>query len=543
MAGAKKRDVSAFILGDVFKSVTDDILPKSQDPFDNLYASENSDGIIQPLYNPLSLCQMTEINDTLKQCITAMATNVDGFGWELIERTDEETKGKTNAAAEQEKHQLQSFFDFINPDEDITMLRKRCREDIESCGYGFLEVVNDQTGVPAELYRLPAHSMRITKPDKEWTEFEQPIRNDQGKFEKRKRKKRFRRYVQIIDGNTKIFFKEFWDPRNIDAKTGSVIAEQQGDQKSESKPDLANRALFISLSCSYSIYGLPRWIGNTFAISGSRKAEEINFLYFDNKTIPPLVVTVSGGSLTDDSITRLKELFEHQIKGIKNFHKALILEATPESSSEIEGEKLTPVKIEVKPLTQFMQKDALFNQYMKDNQTSIRSSFRLPPIYIGRSEEYTLATAKESARVAEEQVFEPERRAFDYIFNRTIMASLQANYWTFRTVGAKTSGDADIIKALATIKEAIPIGYLQEAALEAMNLPKGEIPEDLYLIPLGMLNSLTSKLSSSSDVPVDGNAGKQPPAVPVDPEATKQVIKFLVSIRKQLADEISKQAA
>ena len=37
------------------------------------------------------------------------------------------------------------------------------------------------------------------------------------------------------------------------------------------------------------------------------------------------------------------------------------------------------------------------------------SSFRLPPIFVGITSDYTRATASESREVAEEQVFEPER--------------------------------------------------------------------------------------------------------------------------------------
>ena len=37
-----------------------------------------------------------------------------------------------------------------------------------------------------------------------------------------------------------------------------------------------------------SAYGVPRWIGNLLAVLGSRQAEEVNFLYFENKSVPPL---------------------------------------------------------------------------------------------------------------------------------------------------------------------------------------------------------------------------------------------------------------
>jgi PBSX family phage portal protein len=515
---------------------------KAKDPFETMY---DADGVVRPLYTPLSLCQMPETNTTLKTCIDAMCTNVDGFGFELVERTREETDQPTDdeEPAKAERRELASILMFVNPDEDVTTLRTRLRKDIESAGYGMLEVVDDQEGKPRELYLLPAHSMRITKADTEWTEFEQPVRGPDGKFTPQKRRKRFRRYVQVLDGNNKVYFKEFWDHREINSKTGKPMNEvEQGAVAAgaEGAPMPANRVLFFNVPCPYSIYGLPRWIPCVLGIMGSYKADEINLLFFDNKSIPPMVVTVSGGHLTEGTLQRLKETFEHQIKGVKNFHKCLVIEAIPEGVGEgLEGEKVPPVRIEFKPLTTFIQDDALFRQYGKDVDDEIRSAFRLPPIYVGRSEEYTRATALESARVAEQQVFEPERRRFDYQFNRTLMAAWEINYFDFASLGTKTVDDAAIVEAMSKVKEALTIGDMMEAVAEMRGVQAGDIPEEFYVIPLALAHTLSGTVKPGDD---DDKTDGEPDAndlPPEDQDRLEKSIRFLADVRQSLINRIN----
>lgn len=246
----------------------------------------------------------------------------------------------------------------------------------------------------------------------------------------------------------------------------------------------------------------------------------MNVLYFDNKAIPPMVITVSGGSLTASTVEKLKEVFEHEIKGVQNFHKVLILEAEPADIGEVAGEKAANVRIEIKPLTEFIQQDALFMNYQEKNSKSIASSFRLPPIFLGRSEDYTRATAREAIKVGEEQVFQPERNDFDYAINRTLLSDMEINYWDFKTIGAKTSDDTAIVKAIATVKDGVTVGQIQEAVAEMRNVPAGDIPEEYH-------NTLLGDLLYRSN----GSQGNEE-------YASEKTIKSLLDLRKQLQKKI-----
>ena len=61
-------------------------------------------------------------------------------------------------------------------------------------------------------------------------------------------------------------------------------------------------------------------------------AEEVNYLYFENKSVPPLALLVSGGRLSESAVPRIERFIEENLKGKQGFHKILILEAESNSS-------------------------------------------------------------------------------------------------------------------------------------------------------------------------------------------------------------------
>ncbi|WP_232698592.1 hypothetical protein [Brevibacillus daliensis] len=58
----------------------------------------------------------------------------------------------------------------------------------------------------------------------------------------------------------------------------------------------------IHLKIGNGDYGEPRWAGNTLGILGSRKAEELNLGYFDNGRMLSMILSVTNGQLTPQSI-------------------------------------------------------------------------------------------------------------------------------------------------------------------------------------------------------------------------------------------------
>jgi capsid portal protein len=174
---------------------------------------------------------------------------------------------------------------------------------------------------------------------------------------------------------------------------------------------------------------VPRWVGNLLSVLGSRSSEEVNYLYFESKSVPPLALLVSGGKLSDSSVPRIERFIEENIKGKRNFHRILILEAEGAANAS----ETAKAKIEIVPLTQVQQQDALFQAYDERNIDKVGSSFRVPRLLRGDSRDLNRSTAEAALRFAEDQVFAPERDEFDFMINRRILPDMGIRFWRFRS--------------------------------------------------------------------------------------------------------------
>jgi capsid portal protein len=152
------------------------------------------------------------------------------------------------------------------------------------------------------------------------------------------------------------------------------------------------------------------------AVMGSRQMEEINYLYFENKRVPPLALLVSGGRLSEASVPRIERFIEENLKGKANFHKILILEAEGGSHTS----DAARARIELRPLTDAQQQDALFQQYDERNIDKVGSSFRLPRLLRGDSRDFNRAVADAQLR-------------FDHVLNKRLLGDLGIRFWRFRS--------------------------------------------------------------------------------------------------------------
>ena len=177
---------------------------------------------------------------------------------------------------------------------------------------------------------------------------------------------------------------------------------------------------------------MPRWIGNWLAVEGSRQAEEVNYEYFENNTVPLMALLVAG-TLDDKVVERIQDFINDEMKGRKSFNKILVIEASP-FNAELPGTSSPKVSVQFVPLSDAQQKDSLFDNYDKTNREKIRSSFRLPPLFVGLTSDYTYATARESREVAEEQVFGPERVDHDFVINRLLFPAMKVRYWRYKSI-------------------------------------------------------------------------------------------------------------
>lgn len=466
-----------------------------------LQKSKSINGLIDPGIDPGNLAKLEELSSMLTQHVEALTTNVDQFGFkyepavkfdapdiqdqvkeaiycerialaeetntditQVAEPTDAEVEAKLNELqwlSKVELNKLKSFFAVCYPDGSFIDLRSKTTKNKEMTGNAYWEVLRDQKGRIARLVLAPCTYMRLAPVDGDATEIQERVPTSEMSWKLVKQKYFFRRYAEVTYDlkNVKSWFKEFGDPRVVSQKTGKYYAdlaalENDKDKKPGDQP--ATEIIHFKLYSSASEpYGIPRWIGNLPAILGSRELDEVNLGYFENKTVPPLALLVAGGRLSKGVVPRIEEFIEQNLKGKKNYHKILILEAEGQKSTGQTNAVVPTVKFV--PLREAQQQDALFQQYDDANWQKVGSSFRLPRILVGRDRQINRSTSESSLRFAEEQVFEPLRNTFDELMNRKILSALGITFWKFRT---NTPITRDPLTLSKIIKEQCEAGNL-----------------------------------------------------------------------------------
>lgn len=424
------------------------------DPWTSL---EKSHLAVSPPINPLLLSMLPENNSELGQVVEAMEVNIDGFGQRFVPKIMPEAVLKKPAVKTRlavEKLKLTNFFKncCVDSQPSFTALRRMTRKDLETTGNAWWEILEDKVGEIRGIEWAPSFSMRLSPLEKVPVKVKVPrIEVDKdGMFNliQVSRFIRFRKYIQIREGRM-VHFKQLGDPRMMDSRNGDYALTDEVKKRLPIKYR-ANSMYHFKLPVARTPYGLPRFIGNLFSIFGSRAAEEINFTTLKNNNIPSMVLMISGGGmLTAGTIKRIEEFVEANIQGQSNYSKFLILEAEPIEEGAMPGQS-DNIKIQIQELTASQVQDAMFQEYDKNNAEKVRSSFRMPPIFVGRSQDYTRATAEASRRLADEQIFAPERDAFDDIMNTQIMPRLGAVLHRFKSNSPNVTENQDLIKMLAT---------------------------------------------------------------------------------------------
>lgn len=491
------------------------------DPFENQYGGVSSVGgslsAIQPPYSFYALMKLPQENSVLNQCIDAMVTNIHGHGYTL-EYVGDEGK-EADSSSENEKEMLENLLDFPNDDYTLQELRDRFCRDLETLGNAYIEVGRDQKGRIVMLSHIPAHTIRMTSKDQDTTEVKVKLPRD-GKITEHKVAKRFRRFIQMV-GNQRIYFKEYGDPRMVDPKTGQITRDENNEKLR--LEDSATEVIHISTYNPNSPYGMPRWFNQIKTILGMQQAEMVNLDFFRDNAIPAMMLLVSGGAVTQASLDQITEHF-NSIRGRTAMQRVLVVEATGDAAAADDQGRVPPPRIEVRPMADERQKDGTFQEYDKNGMDKVRSAFRLPPLFIGRSEEMTYATARTAYDVAEGQVFSPERQKFDDMMNLKILSTYSPTYWQFRSNPPRLSSKDELVSAISTFDAggALSPNVLIGLANELFDLEIDHIEDDWGNFPFEMvMNAMNMKRLEPEDLfnaeppdPFAGMPGMNVPGAP-----------------------------
>lgn len=464
--GRKTKSLFA-ALQNVVKADTDEkkATYSRQVDYDDAFGSAYTDGktVLAPPYLPNKMYELYEESGILQACVEAYVTNIDGYGHDILPME--------GAAADQDEAEnikqefLKDFFSEPNPEQSFVTLRQKVRRDFEVTGNGYIEVVRSLDSKPSLMFWADAKRTRLCPLEKTQVEVDSFVKRG-GERIPVKLKKRFRKYAMLLEGaahsgdGSKNFryFKEYGDPRPMNALTGEYLTDTEQDSANKTgfvdeqmEQKFLEATEIIHFKFGNGTYGVPRWIGTLLAVMGLNRAEFVNFDLFDGQGIPPLLVTVSGGELSESSFDDLIALFT-KAKGAENFSKMLLLEAES-TSTDLNGREVVP-QLHIQDLMEYRKEDAMFLNYMDDARKTIRQyGFRLPGMFVGETTDYNYATAKVARETAEEQVFVPERKAFDEIINKTIIRDLDITEFVFTTKAPIIRSNEELLDVLPTLTE------------------------------------------------------------------------------------------
>lgn len=331
--------------------------------------------ILPTPYDLKSIAKWYEQSNILKQCVDVMVTNIAKQGYRAIKLH------KEVEIDPEEKKLLESFIKSPNVDESYVGLNSKAVADYEKYGFAFIEVIRDARKRPALLRHARAYKIRIMgKSGPAVPVITSVLRG--GRRSNVTEMKKFRKYVQQ-NGVRLVYFKEFGDPRIMDYETGRYQSSDYKVPKDKVATELLHHRQY-----SEDSYGLPRWISQLPSVLGSREAEEVNLRYFEDNTVPPMLLSVAGGRLTRQSFDDLNKLLKSHGLGKDRQNQILLIEAIPESSGL--DDKGT-VRLQVDKLADVRPNDGLFKEYDDANISKVRSSFRIPPVMVGMSQDVTFA--------------------------------------------------------------------------------------------------------------------------------------------------------
>jgi len=439
-----------------------------------------------------------------------------------------------------ERIAAEKFFGFVSPEESFEKLRMKTRQDLEISGNAYWEVLRNAADEVVQFDIVPGYSVRLMPQERVPQEVMMNVRQTIITPGQEPVHKRFRKYVQVANGAVRgsnlVWFKEFGDTRLYSHLSGKQYKDEDEMKKKEESARPATELIHFKIHNSRSVYGLPRWVSEMLSVIGSRHADEINLSYFENKSVPPMAILVSGGRLVKEDVARLENYVKNEIRGKRNFHKIMLLEAESTESGGMPGLATGRTKIEIKQLTDSQNSDAQFMKYKDANTDAIGSVFRLPRLLRGDARDFNRATAQTSLEFTEQQVFAPLRKDFDYFINRCILPVLGINFWIFRSKGPDFS---DPTKMLEAVNKTAEGGYLTPEELRKLagkgfgvEFPK--IDADWTTRPMQLtLGGITTGQTNPNDASAtrDGkktnpNAGnedgkKKPEAVPEKPPTEK----------------------
>lgn len=367
------------------------------DPFGKLYGEY---GLVKPPYSFDKLMELKESNPIHCACIEAKADDIAGMGWQWVSE-DEDKQPDTG-----KKKALEELLKNCNPEMTFREILRAMWEDFETIGWGILEVVPDGKGQMAELYHVPAYTVRV--------------HNDGV------------RYAQYRDGVVR-WFKRYGDEDTYDMHSGD---KKDGIPEEEQAGQLI---VIRKAGGRSSYYGIPAYISGLGAIVGAMAVRDFNINWFSQGTIPDTLLIAEGADVDPQVTATLQSFFSYETKQTRG--KLAILPVPAETEGvKVRLERLTPET-----------KDASHRLYRQDNNLEICIAHRVPPYRIGWPVTGGLggAMSDEMNEFYKASVVGPAQEILEHRLNSVLFAPFELGGWKWKL------NEMDLSDAVADLDYAV----------------------------------------------------------------------------------------
>lgn len=351
---------------------------------EDTFAYSASMNAVEPPYNLEYLTILNEVSVTRQACITALATNVVGLGFQIVKLQPKIDEDVLNTVSGKIRRRLNKWA--MKDGKTFTQLLYAAKYDEETTGNGFIEVERDRLGRIAGLYHIPAFTMRRRKDKKGW------IQERPGALNSMWNQKNTPGYVEFY---------------NI----GDKYDEDTGSLRPQRDPFINEVIWFHQHSARTTFYGLPRDIAALSTYAGDEMARNHNVKYLTNAGVPEiaLVFEVDAAAMErifGDQPVRIEIPDEVKVQIEEHFRYNL---SSPHYQPGIFHLPMG-VRLRIERLSQ-PNRDAGWAQYRNANKLEALRAWRTPGVIIGDADaQYATATVQKHIYL--EQVIEPEQRIY-----------------------------------------------------------------------------------------------------------------------------------
>lgn len=420
---------------------------------DSLNAQYEVGGLVRPPFDMDNFADLAERTDALGASIEHIVVNVVGMGHEII-RTSKPRSGSDVTPAEKpdgdtaevqrERGLMARVFDDLNRrGATFGETSHDTYTDLKALGQGHIEVTRDAQGIIDGLYHLPSREMRL-RADKDG----HIVGFTQVKGQKKRHFRMFgddaRRFatsaeVEAKSGipHRKLIAKA--RPRKVSSKYHVSMKEARFAAKAENNGqahDLNEVVWFKEYSPRRSDYGAPAATKAFEDIVALANMKLWNSDFFENSTIPPAIILVKGGTLSQNTVNEIKGWMENE--GRQEYHRVALLSA-PDEETEIDITRLSDVSMS----------EMGFVEGQEKAQKNIAMVYRVPFSQLTESQRRAPGQAERDDIRMREQVVRPEQRRFCAKINGTVVADLGVKHWEFKLL----EGDLTEMTARATAAE------------------------------------------------------------------------------------------